>query len=93
MPYAKPLTAEQIKNTKQEFLELDADGDGNVTTEEFGNILRSMKGKLKATEGDINRVLKELDRDGDGTIDLKEYFKSMKNKTNRDLVHRALVQR
>ena len=78
---------------KKEFLLLDTDGDGTISVNELGAVLRSMRGKLKATESDIKRALKEIDRDGDGTIDLKEYIKSRKNKTNMDLVHRALVQR
>ena len=78
---------------KKEFLLLDTDGDGTISVNELGAVLRSMRGKLRASESDIKRALKEIDRDGDGTIDLKEYIKSRKNKTNMDLVHRALVQR
>ena len=78
---------------KSEFLALDADGDGTITVSELENVLRSMRGKLKASDADIKRAIKEIDKDGDGTIDLEEYMKSRKNKTNMDLIHRALVQR
>ena len=87
------LTEKQLQKVKQEFLLLDRDGDGTISVDELGNALRSMRGKLKASEADIKRTLKEIDRDGDGTIDLKEYMSSRKNKTNQDLVHRALIQR
>ena len=88
-----PLTKEQITKMKSEFLALDADGDGTITVKELENVLRSMRGKLKASDADIKRAIKEIDKDGDGTIDLEEYLKSRRNKTNMDLIHRALVQR
>ena len=52
-----------------------------------------MRSTLKVSETEIKRVLKDIDKDGDGTINMKEYFANMKNKTNRHLIHRALVQR
>merc|ERR1712226_1483317 len=87
-----PLTKDQVQKLKTEFMALDADGDGTITVNELENVLRSMRGKLKASDADIKRAIKEIDKDGDGTIDLEEYLKSRKNKTNMDLIHRALVQ-
>ena len=87
------LTHKQIQKMKKEFLMLDTDGDGTISVDELGTVLRSMRGKLRASEAEIKKALREIDRDGDGTIDLKEYIKSQQNKTNSDLVHRALVQR
>ena len=88
-----PITKEQVEKLKKEFLALDVDGDGTITVKELEKVLRSLRGKLKASEADIKKALKEIDKDGDGTIDLEEYVKSRKGKTNQDLIHRALVQR
>ena len=88
-----PLTKERIEAMKSEFLQLDLDGDGKISTEELEKILRSMRRKLKATETDIKTALSDIDRNDDGIIDLKEYFLNGRNKTNGDLIHRALVQR
>ena len=93
MAPGKPLKEAKIKEMQKEFLNLDADGDGSITVEELGNVLRSMMGKLKASEEDIAQVLKEIDVDGDGTIDLKEYFSSMNASDSKNIIHRALVQR
>ena len=93
MPLSKPLSEKEVQKLQKEFLELDGDGDGTITVEELGNVLRSMRSTLKVSETEIKRVLKDIDKDGDGTINMKEYFANMKNKTNRHLIHRALVQR
>ena len=92
-PKKELLSKEDIKKMKKEFLDLDTDGDGTISTKEIGEILRSMRIKLKLTETDIIRSLKELDADGSGSVDLKEYFKRMRDKTNHDLVYRALLVR
>ena len=88
-----PLTREQIDAMKIEFLQLDADGDGKISTEEVEHALRSMRGKLRASESDIKSALRDIDKNGDGIINLKEYCINRRTKTNGDLIHRALVQR
>ena len=92
-PKRLPLTKDQVQKLKKEFMTLDADGDSTITVAELENVLRSTRGKLKASEADIKKAIKHIDKDGDGTIDLEEYLKSHKGKTNQDLIHRALVQR
>lgn len=93
MPIREILSKKQVRATQDEFLRLDQDGDGNISIEELQCVLRSMRGILQASEGDIRKALKDMDQDGNGIIDLKEYFRNMRNKTNQDLVHRALVHR
>ena len=88
-----PIKGKNIEAMKNEFLKLDTDGNGEVSVEEIEEVLRSMRNKLQASEGEIKRAIKELDRDGDGIIDVHEYFISRKGKTGKDLIHRALVQR
>ena len=88
-----PLTSNQVEKMKNEFVKLDKDGDGQVSTKELEAVLRSMRFKLKASEGDIRKAIKEIDRDGDGIVDVHEYFMSRKSKTSRDLIHRALTTR
>ena len=64
MPLSKQLTEKQIKKLEEEFLELDEDGDGTITVDEIGKILRSMKKALKVNESEIKRVLADIDKDG-----------------------------
>ena len=78
---------------RKEFLLLDTDGDGSISTEEIFNVLKAMQGKFKLTDRAIKTIIKEIDQDGNGTVDVEEYMQNMKNKTNKDIIHRALVQR
>ena len=95
MPFkpAKPIEQMEIIRLQQEFLDCDADGDGSITTKELGNALRCLKVKLRISESEIKKVLKEIDLDGDGKVNLNEYYTQMAKSTNRNLIHRALVQR
>ena len=93
MPPRLQLTSEEIENMKAEFLKLDVDGDGTITIDELSTILRSMKMELDISEDDIKRTLDDIDRDGDGTIGIEEFVESRKHKSNKDLLHRALLVR
>ena len=92
-PKRLPLTKDQVQKLKKEFMTLDADGDSTITVTELEKVLRSMRGKLKASDADIKKAIKQIEKDGNGTIDLEQYLKSCKGKTIQNLIHRALVQR
>ena len=85
------LNAKEAK-LKKDFLAMDADGDGTITTEEMGKVLRAMKTKLRMSESEIKRTLREFDMDGDGEIEVSEFLYMMGNSKKRDLIHRAIVQ-
>ena len=85
------LNAKEAK-LKKDFLAMDADGDGTISTEEMGKVLRAMKTKLRMSESEIKRTLREFDMDGDGEIEVSEFLYMMGNSKKRDLIHRAIVQ-
>ena len=89
----KHLSKEKISAYRNEFLLLDTDGDGSVSTRELADVLRTMRVKFKLSEGDIRKIIKEIDVDGNGSITVDEYMNNMKDKTNKDAIHRALIQR
>ena len=93
MPKTEHLSKDKINQMKNEFLLLDSDGDGVVSTEELAGVLRSMRVKFKLSDGEIRKLIKEIDTDGNGQIDVKEYMNNMKDKTNKDAIFRALLQR
>ena len=88
--------AKKIKRMKEEFLELDFDGNGLISINELERVVHSLRIKLKLTECEIREFLHEIDRDGDGNIDLKEYFKYMRGNIgtplHSNLLYRVLFQ-
>lgn len=86
----------KIKKMKKEFLELDFDGDGSISTKELERVLHSLRIKLKFTESDIQTLLHEIDKDGNGSVDVREYYKYMRGKIDTPLhsnnLYRALFQ-
>ena len=89
----KKIEQDNIIKLQKEFLDCDVDGDGTITVKELGSVLRSLRTKLKVSESEIKKVLREIDADGDGKVNLKEYYSAMEKSTSKNLVYRALVQR
>ena len=85
-----------IEKMKKEFLELDFDGDGTISTEEIERVLHTMRIKLKINELDIKHLLHDIDKDKNGSVDLKEYYRYMKGRNGTimktNLLYRALFQ-
>ena len=53
------------------FAKYDWDGDGKITTKEFGKLMRS-RGQ-NPTKAELKDIIKEFDHDGNGYIDFKEF--------------------
>ena len=85
------LNAKEEK-LKKDFLSLDRDGDGQVSIDEMGKILRAMRTKLRMSESEIKRTLREFDMDGDGEIEISEFLFILGTSKKKDLIHKAIVQ-
>ena len=72
---------------------LDVNGDGVISLDELHCLLKSLKSKLKMSEREIKRFEAEFDKDGDGTIDLEEFFNMVHGGSERNIIHKALIQR
>jgi calmodulin len=67
------LTDEQIGEFKEAFSLFDRDGDGTITTNELGTVMRSLG--QNPTEIELQDMINEVDEDGNGTIDFEgKYF-------------------
>ncbi|XP_019493370.1 PREDICTED: calmodulin-like [Hipposideros armiger] len=75
---ADQLTEEQVAEFKEVFSMFDKDGDGTITTKEFGTVMRSL-GK-NPTEAELQAMINEVDADGNGTIDFPEFLTMMARK-------------
>ena len=85
------LSEDEIAKIKRSFLELDEDGSGEISVHELQSILKDPK--LRMSEDDVNKLMKDFDLDGNGTIDICEFLILMSNRKNRNLIHRAIVIR
>ena len=57
------------------FMQLDRDGNGYITTEEFKQMFKQMGEKFG--EDEIEDLIREADQDGDGQINYKEFIHMM----------------
>ena len=87
---ADQLIDEQIAEFKGAFSILDKDGDGAVTTEELGAVMRSLG--QNPTEAELQDTINEVDADGNGTIDFPEFLSLMARKMKDTDTEEELVE-
>ncbi|CAH3176449.1 unnamed protein product, partial [Porites evermanni] len=69
------LTDEQIAEIKEVFSCYDKDGDGTITTEELGTVMRSLG--QNPTDAELQDMVNELDTNGNGKIEFDEFLPMM----------------
>mmetsp|Transcript_140756 Transcript_140756/g.341980 ORF Transcript_140756/g.341980 Transcript_140756/m.341980 type:complete len:176 (+) Transcript_140756:290-817(+) len=69
---ADAITEEQIAEFKDAFLLFDNDNSGTITSDELGDVMRSLG--QNPTEEDLKKMVDDIDQDGDGTIDFPEFL-------------------
>eukprot|EP00439_Symbiodinium_sp_Y106_P081102 s7_g20.t1 len=84
---------EEVDNVKRQFDNVDEDGSGDITFEEFSDVLRRVLQVPQNLDLPVNRVRhfwKELDHDGSGKADFTEFLpwwlKYFHNKEGRKML-------
>ncbi|MEM9926528.1 MAG: EF-hand domain-containing protein [Cyanobacteria bacterium P01_D01_bin.50] len=77
----KVMTEEEVAKLWEAFKVFDADGSGGISTEELGQVMRSLGQSPSNTE--LRDMIKAVDVDLSGTIDFKE-FKTLMVSTQGD---------
>ncbi|XP_067141220.1 calmodulin-like [Centruroides vittatus] len=75
---ANELSQEQIAEFREAFSLFDKDGDGHITTEELGTVMRSLG--QTPTQAELREMIKEVDTDGSGSIEFAEFLTLMAKK-------------
>ncbi|CAG9829646.1 unnamed protein product [Diabrotica balteata] len=65
------VSRSQMKEYREAFRLFDKDGDGSITKEELGRVMRSL-GQFARTE-ELKQMLQEIDVDGDGNVSFEEF--------------------
>lgn len=66
------VSKSQMKEFREAFRLFDKDGDGSITKEELGRVMRSL-GQFARTE-ELQQMLQEVDVDGDGNVSFEEFI-------------------
>ncbi|CDW53538.1 Calmodulin [Trichuris trichiura] len=72
------LADEQIAEFQEAFNLFDKDGDGKITSQELGVVMRSLG--QRPTESELRDMVNEVDEDGNGTIEFDEFLQMMSRK-------------
>jgi len=77
---AETLSEERISEFREAFALFDKDGDGTITTNELGEMMRSLG--QNPSDGELRDMVNEVDVDGNGTIEFAEFCAMMARKTH-----------
>ncbi|XP_037946792.1 calmodulin-like [Teleopsis dalmanni] len=80
---AERLTKQQIQEFREAFTLFDKDGDGFITTNELGVVMRSLG--RNPTESQLTEMITQVDVDNSGTIEFPEFLAMMARQMSRDV--------
>ena len=89
MEFAEP-SENKLEEYREAFSLFDKDGDGRITAQELGVVMRSLG--QDPTDDELRDMIQEVDDDGNGTIDFGEFVKMMQKK-EQDLTKEEELQR
>eukprot|EP00397_Hematodinium_sp_SG-2012_P060343 GEMP01078446.1.p1 GENE.GEMP01078446.1~~GEMP01078446.1.p1 ORF type:complete len:159 (+),score=50.14 GEMP01078446.1:136-612(+) len=72
------FSEDQIEEFKEAFSLFDKDGNGTITAEELGVVMRSIG--RNPTNEQLRQMIAEVDEDGSGEIEFPEFLKLMASK-------------
>ncbi|XP_074590154.1 calmodulin-1-like [Curcuma longa] len=84
------LSEEQITEFQEAFCLFDRDGDGCITLEELGTVIKALG--QRPSEEELREMIQEVDADGNGTIELGEFLNLMAKKVKETNVEEELKE-
>ena len=86
----KVLSAQQISELKEAFQLFDRDGDGTISTDELGIVLRSIG--QNPTDKQIEEMIAEVDSNGNGYCEYDEFLYLMSKKINEGQMDEEMME-
>ncbi|XP_006819032.1 calmodulin-like [Saccoglossus kowalevskii] len=75
MSEEEAVTPEELAEFKEAFSMFDKNGDGAITREELGIVMRSLG--MNPTEAELKDMISDVDENGNGTIEFNEFIEMM----------------
>jgi len=69
------LDKDEIRQLKEAFAFFDHNGDGEISTQEIGEVMKTLG--LEITEEELKDIMNDLDENGDGHMDFDEFVLMM----------------
>eukprot|EP01083_Nonionella_stella_P242036 844632_1 len=76
------LTQEEVDEYREAFSLFDKDGDGSISADELGIVVRTIG--MNPTELEVQDMMKELDKNKDGVIEFDEFLDMMSQMDDPD---------
>ena len=86
----KVLSAQQISELKEAFQLFDRDGDGTISTDELGIVLRSIG--QNQSDAAIKEMIEEVDDDNNGYCEYDEFLLLMSKKINEGQMDEEMME-
>ena len=86
----KVLSAQQISELKEAFQLFDRDGDGTISTDELGIVLRSIG--QNQSDAAIQEMIAEVDDDNNGYCEYDEFLLLMSKKINEGQMDEEMME-
>ena len=86
----KVLSAQQISELKEAFQLFDRDGDGTISTDELGIVLRSIG--QNQSDAAITEMIAEVDDDNNGYCEYDEFLLLMSKKINEGQMDEEMME-
>merc|ERR1712189_118039 len=79
---ASKLTQSQLEEFRENFEMFDEDGDGTITTQELGTVMKNLG--QNPSQAELRSMISEVDEDGTGDIDFDEFCTLMARQMGLD---------